>query len=82
MKGKLTKNLLILTKRVPSMEVAGAHGADDATVADVEHAAIKNGAVNAHANTANAALKNGAKHAAAGAKKVIIQYIKKIHQFL
>ena len=70
MKGQLTKNLLILTKRVPSMEVAGAHGADDATVADVEHAAIKNGA--AHANTASAALKNGAKHAAA--KKVIILF--------
>ena len=74
MKGQLTKNLLILTKRVPSMEVAGARAAD-ATVADVEHAAIKNGGVNAHANTASAALKNGAKHAAA--KKVIIQYIKK-----
>ena len=69
MKGQLTKNLLILTKRVPSMEVAGAH-ATDATVADVEHAAIKNGA--AHANTASAALKNGAKHAAA--KKVIILF--------
>lgn len=78
MKGQLTKNFLILTKRVPSMEVAGAHAADDAPVV-AKHAAIKNVGVNAHAN---AALKNGAKHAAAGVKKVIIQYIKKIRQFL
>ena len=39
MKGQLTKNFLILTKRVPSMEVAGAHGADAHAANDTADAA-------------------------------------------